>query len=170
MEERFIKLANSVYAVLEFFPESDPLKNRAKDKALAIFQNPTVEDIDVLLGYLWIAKTQGWLNSVNYLIVTNEYKKIKLELTPIVRSVQPVQIVQKEVVPQLKLSTRQKQIVDFLNKNEQAQVMDLQAVLPSITKRTIRRDLDELLQMGRIVRMGEFNQVFYKIDRTNADR
>jgi DeoR/GlpR family transcriptional regulator of sugar metabolism len=41
--------------------------------------------------------------------------------------------------------------------------MDLQKVLPNITKRTIRRDLDELLETGKIIRMGEFNRVFYKI-------
>ena len=81
MEEKFLKLTNSVYKILEYFPESDPLKNRAKDKALAImdnlvlvnevsgwtsFQNEKIkshilEDIDMLLGYLWIAKSQGWL-------------------------------------------------------------------------------------------------------------
>ena len=58
MEDKFLKLTNIVYKVLEFFPESDPLKNRAKDRALAILENPTPEDIDVLLGYLWIAKNQ----------------------------------------------------------------------------------------------------------------
>ena len=41
--------------------------------------------------------------------------------------------------------------------------MDLQTILPDITKRTIRRDLDELLESGKITRLGDFNQVFYKI-------
>ena len=31
MEDRFLKLTNTVYKVLEFFPEADPLKNRAKE-------------------------------------------------------------------------------------------------------------------------------------------
>jgi DeoR/GlpR family transcriptional regulator of sugar metabolism len=50
-----------------------------------------------------------------------------------------------------------------LDKNKKAQVMDLQKVLPDITKRTIRRDLEDLLRASKIMRMGEFNQVFYKI-------
>jgi hypothetical protein len=79
MEEYFIRLTNSVYKILEFFPESDPLKNRAKDKALEIMEKPTLEDIDMLLGYLWIAKTQGWLSSSNCLIISNEYEKIRKE-------------------------------------------------------------------------------------------
>ena len=81
MENEHIKLANTVYKVLEYFPESDPLKNRTKDKALAIMEHlvlveetsgwasfqkekikvQLLEDIDMILGYFWIAKSQGWL-------------------------------------------------------------------------------------------------------------
>src|ERR1035437_6575710 len=103
MENNFIKLTNAVYKVLEFFPEVDPLKNRAKDKALIIMDNlvlinetsgwasfqkekikvQILEDIEMLLGYLWIGKSQNWLNSVNYLIIANEYEKIKQQLGPV---------------------------------------------------------------------------------------
>jgi len=51
-----------------------------------------------------------------------------------------------------------------LSDKEKAQVMDLQTVLPAVTKRTIRRDLDALLSLGQIVRLGEFNQVFYRVN------
>jgi len=204
MKEKFLKLTNAVYKVLEFFPESDPLKNRAKDKALAIMENlvlinetsgwvsfqkekvkvQLLEDIDVLLGYLFIAKSQGWLNSINFLIISNEYEKIKKDLPASVApkvlraGIEPgTQIAPKIVLNNeegankrdasssfiKELSVRQKIIIEFLSKNEKAQVMDLQAVLPNVTKRTIRRDLDELLLIGKITRLGEFNQVFYKI-------
>lgn len=197
MKEEFSKLTNAVYKVLEFFPESDPLKNRAKDKALAIMDNLVVigdnsgwasfqkdkiktqvlEDIEILLGYLWIGKAQGWMNSSNYLIISNEYDKLKKELGPAmieltqrlplpdkhIPKIEPVKEVQPVPTPTLNLSERQKKILEFLAKNEKAQVMDLQNVLPNITKRTIRRDLDELLVAGKIMRLGDFNQVFYKI-------
>ena len=220
MEEKFLKLTNTVYKVLEFFPESDPLKNRAKDKALAIMEhliliNETssrqpadqkknkaelLEDIDILLGYLWIGKLQGWLSSINCLIVSNEYEKIRKELElkiePIIELTQKLPgieklsqestqitpspvlentVAEKEEAPIFfnisnrqnppsdELTSRQKKIIEFLSKNEKAQVMDLQAVLPAITKRTIRRDLEELLEANKIARFGEFNQVFYKI-------
>ncbi len=237
MNENFIKLTNIVYKVLEFFPESDPLKNRAKDKALAIMEhliliNETsgwasfqkekikvqlLEDIDMLLGYLWIGKSQGWLNSANCLIIGNEYEKIKKEITPIIEPIteftqklplSPTNFeIKKEVAakgenspklvgdeqestktepkehldsvsnnseskiiisdrqnpPSYEITARQGKILEFLNNNEKAQVMDLQTVLPDITKRTIRRDLDELLEAGKIIRLGDFNQIFYKI-------
>jgi hypothetical protein len=203
MDEKFVKLTSAVYKALEFFPESDPLKNRAKDKALAIMsrlgrdpaaagENSIQEDIDILLGYLWIGKSQGWLSAINYLIISNEYEKIKKEIKPAVELTQKLPGIDEQAdlrksaqiwpkgypEPVLDDNTgagkksafnlfdmpdRQKKIIEFLTKNEKAQVMDLQAILPDVTKRTIRRDLDELLGAGKIVRLGEFNQVVYKI-------
>lgn len=204
MDDKFLKLTNTVYKILEFFPESDPLKYRAKDKALAImeglvlinetsgwtsFQKEKVkvqlfEDIDILVGYLWIGKSQGWLNSVNCLIISNEYENIKksvspaMELTKVLPGMEhdkmvgrgtqieriPVLNNTESKIPNLPMSHRQEQIIGFLNKNAKAQVMDLQKVLPDITKRTIRRDLDDLLESGKIIRSGDFNQVFYKLN------
>jgi len=215
INDKFLKLTNAVYRLLEFFPESDPLKNRAKDKALAIMEHLTSinetsgwasfqkekdkarlsEDIDALLGYLWIGKSQGWLNSVNCLIIASEYENIKKETGPAIEMTQKLPNIERaSIEPKLPLvsvlngkeaevsdsfinnnpeptviqdkteiSDRQKKILEFLSKNDKAQVMDLQKVLPSITKRTIRRDLYELLVSGKITKSGDFNQVFYRI-------
>ena len=194
MENKFLKLTDTVYKVLEFFPESDPLKNRAKDKALAIMDNLVLinetsgwtsfqkekikvhlfEDVDILLGYLWIAKSQSWLNSANFLIISNEYEKIKNEIGPVIEltktSPESVLITRRDADKEsapifFNLSDRQKKILEFLSKNEKAQVMDLQGILPNITKRTIRRDMDQLLQMGKIERLGDFNNVSYRAKR-----
>ena len=198
MKNEFLKLTDAVYRMLEYFPDSDPLKSRAKEKSLAIMdnlalifgtegwasfqkekiQNQTLEDIDTFLGYLKIAKSQGWLSPINFLIISNEYQKIcqqlsqsterlpKIEIPNVLQEC--TQIVKKSVLsntetPAATFSDRQKKIVKFLEDNEKAQVMDLQTVLPTVTKRTIRRDLDELLKSGKISRLGEFNQIFYKI-------
>ncbi len=169
MKEKVLKLTNAVYKLLEFFPESDPIKNRAKDKALEIMEALQrekakaiiLEDIDILLGYFWIAKSQGWLNSVNYLILSNNYENIKKSITAVQTSAQTTPKNPDPIF--VKFSERQNKIIEFLEKNKEAQVMDLQAVLKNITKRTIRRDLDELLRAGKITREGEFNKVFYKI-------
>lgn len=235
MEEKFIKVTNAAYKVLEFFPEADPLKYRAKDKALVIMENLAFisgtdarldqsgqgssslqrdkvktqisEDIDILLGYLWIGKVQGWLSPVNHLIISNEYEKIKKDLhqlagiAPYKEMTKKLPEIDKEInfveslfaktsasqleekepapsasnpdrqsPPPHEATARQGKIIEFLEKNEKAQVMDLQKILPDITKRTIRRDLDELLESGKIDRFGEFNQVFYKIKRPPPGR
>jgi len=202
LNDNFLKLTNAVYKLLEFFPESDPLKNRAKDKALSIMEDLTLinetsgwtsfnkekikvkilEDIEILLGYFWIGRSQGWLNQANCLIISNEYEKIKkeiglpIELTVKIPVLEEVKKEPKEpVAPVLDNNRvkpesfvnggRQGKILEFLKKNEKAQVMDLQVVLPDVTKRTIRRDLDELLGAEKITRLGEFNQVFYQLKR-----
>jgi DeoR/GlpR family transcriptional regulator of sugar metabolism len=63
-----------------------------------------------------------------------------------------------------KLNERQKTIINFLKERGKAQVSDLQTVLADVTKRTIRRDLDELLKIGKIGRTGDFNEVSYHIN------
>jgi len=161
MQDQLLKLTNIVYNLLEYFPENDPLKNKAKEKALAIMDNLVSEDIDMLLNYFKLAELQGWISKINYLIISNEYEKIKKEII-VGKGAQAGSnsVLNKEKAG---LSARQGKIISFLQKNEKAQVMDLQTVLPDVTKRTIRRDLDELLKIGKIVRTGEWNQVFYKM-------
>jgi len=198
MEKKILKLTNTVYSILAFFPEADPLKNRTKEKVLGIMENlilffsrqisidslkyspqdkPNIqtkisEDIAMLLDYLKIGKFQGWISDVNYLIISNEYEKIRkeIELSASLSQKMPelpkiakerAQKDENQKIP--KISARQNKIVDFLKEKGKAQVMDLKAVLPDVTKRTIRRDLDELLAAGKVTRLGEFNQIFYKI-------
>lgn len=173
MNERFLQLTDIAYRLLEYFPDQDPLKLKTKEKVLSVMENlvlvdeerqgKILADIEIILGYFKIAKSHGWINSINYLIICNEYKKVKNEIKsdlvePKIQKNQKV----SEPVLDIMLSDRQKKILDFLKERESAQVMDLQGVLPTVTKRTIRRDLDELLDSGKIVRMGEFNQVFYR--------
>lgn len=168
MDDGIIKLTSAVYKLLEFFPESDPIKNRAKEKALQIAEGIDVfENVKTLLGFLQIAKNQGWLNGANYLAVSAGYENIKnnikTEKKPVEKKTQePDKITAKQGPPSYKTTARQSQILDFLQKNGQAQVMDVQKIL-KVTKRTIRRDMDELLKLRKVERVGTFNQVFYKL-------
>ncbi|MEK7658460.1 MAG: DeoR family transcriptional regulator [Patescibacteria group bacterium] len=209
MADKITKLTSTVYNVLEFFPYEDPLKTKAKEKALAIMENSTflfmdsgwvslkecfsgnrekikfqiIEDIDILLNCLKLAKLQGWISNINFLIIFNEYEKIRKEIkpkgNPIFSSIEFSNLPRmglsekkvKDPAPNIIkpkkevsfISERQKKIIKVLEERGRAQVMDFKTVLGDITKRTIRRDLDELLKMGKITREGEFNQVFYKI-------
>ena len=61
------------------------------------------------------------------------------------------------------LTSRQKRIIDFLGTKQNVQVWELQKVLPEVTKRTLRRDLDELLQKNLVERKGEWNAVAYEL-------
>ncbi len=229
IENNFVKITNAAYKVLDFFPDVDPLKNKAKEKVLAILDNLTLisdakgwvslkkemasgqllDDIEVLENYLKLGKYQGWIDSVNFLIITKEYNKIKSEINPpkgVVR--QGLEIVSgpnkveeslsqglhsktlktpqtqqtikdiTEDYPEKQNSlsqgaasypvssnatARQEKILQILTDRGKAQVANIINELPNITKRTIRRDLGNLLKSGKIMRVGEFNQVFYII-------
>lgn len=210
MQNKFLKLTNAVYRLLDFFPEDDPLRNRIKEKALSIMEDLTLifnddgwvsigdflsqsrekvkihilEDIKVLLNYLEIAKSQGWLSDINFFIISREYEKIKKDTGfPVIIENQTQKLLEPVLNTTLggpgnkagghqffiaknaekEFSGRQNKIIEFLERNQKAQVADLMAVLPKVTKRTVRRDLDELLKKGKIKRQGEFNRVFYKL-------
>ena len=168
MQENFVKIINAIYKVLEFFPEGDPLKNKAKEKALAILENPESKDIEVLEKYLELAKWQGWIDSMNFLIIIKELEKIKNGIIA-KPEISVFELRHKEIAPASRgeFSVRQKRILQFLEKTEKVQVQDIIKEMPNVTKRTIRRDLDDLLKKGEITRIGDFNQVFYqKYDRT----
>ncbi len=199
-ENKGIKVTNAVYRILDCLPDSDPLKNKAKEKALAILENLTLvfsaqdwvsfqkekaaasvmDDIGILQGYLQVGRDQGWIDAMNFLIITKEYQSIKNSIVPprglIKQSLQIAQATVKEaprVAPAIstqagymqseKSSKRQRKILEILQKREKTQVSDIIKELPNITKRTIRRDLDDLLKSGKVARMGEWNQIFYQI-------
>ncbi|HQK63980.1 MAG TPA: DeoR family transcriptional regulator [Candidatus Staskawiczbacteria bacterium] len=175
MNEDFLKTINAVYMLAEYFPEIDPLTMKIKEKVLDISESyvsgkSQKKEIDILLNYLAIAKQLGWMNAMNYLIICKGLEDIKrglkeLPVAPDASVDEDKKENQKLVFPEtnIKLSDRQQKIMEFLRQKQRAQVADLQQVLPDVTKRTIRRDLDELLTAGQIARMGEFNQIFYQI-------
>jgi hypothetical protein len=214
MQDDFVKTTNSVYKVLGFLPEGDPLKNMAKEKALAILNNVALvrktekkgflgealdqllADIEALEGYFVVIKGQGWVDDINFLIIRKEYQKVKEEVVLLkgftkVKEVTSVAVkntpkpepvkkinpkpsvsekksvakkeVKTEVAVSPKASARHEKILTILLRKKRAQVADLIKELPDVTKRTIRRDLDELMKEGRIVRAGAWNQIFYQM-------
>lgn len=191
--QKYTEITSAVYKILDFFPEEELLKNKIKEKALEVMEglvlislpdNPqkgevavqVLKDIEVLKGYLSLGKVQGWVDNLNLLILFKEYDKIKEEVGSIV-VLKEEEIIKKEIAPvdnivekeginsEGKLSDRQEEILKVLKTQEKAQVADFKKALPNVTKRTLRRDLDDLLKKERVVRVGEWNQVFYQINQ-----
>lgn len=160
MEEDFAKIIGATYRLLDFFPEGDPLKNKAKERVLAILENVTIEDMEALEKYLELAKNQGWIDGMNFLIVKKQWDVLKGALPP-KREILVKEPRRKDIVPEI-VTGRQGKILQILAKREKIQVQDIIKEMPDVTKRTIRRDLDDLLKKKEIIRMGEFNQIFYQ--------
>ncbi len=66
--------------------------------------------------------------------------------------------------PRPKLKAREAKIVEVLKEQKRAQVNELKEFFPDISKRTLRRDIDSLLQKKLIVRHGEWNDVYYTLN------
>lgn len=61
------------------------------------------------------------------------------------------------------LNQRQEKIVELLAEKKEAQVSELKEFFPKVSKRTVRRDIDALLERDLIVRRGKWNDVFYTL-------
>lgn len=228
MENDFVKIINTTYKLLDFFPDGEPLKNKAKETVLAVLESLTLtsgargwvslqkekaaakllDDIEILESYLKLGKYQGWIDNVNFLILVKEYDNIKSQVAPpkgkirqsleiisgvdssTMRGTRSMEPENNPLTPREKelavsssesklaappkaenklpqddnYSERQKKILQILAGKEKVQVSDIIKEIPNITKRTIRRDLDDLLKRGKVIRNGEWNQVVYKIN------
>ena len=187
--QKYTEITSAVYKILDFFPEEEPLKNKAKEKALKILENLTLasnalqksqaagqalEDIEILKNYLVLGKERGWIDNMNLMILSKEYDEIIEEIKPLAKLITggktaeiPVDNNVKKNTARAVLSGRQKEIIRILGAQGKAQVADFKKALPEVTKRTLRRDLDELLKIGKVERIGEWNQVFYQLSKSS---
>lgn len=168
--EYLIKLTGAVYKVTAVFPENEPLKFKIReiaDEILAdlILESEISNKIEVLTAFFDLAESQNWVDSKNFLILQQKYNEIKKEL---LEFSEPKQ--QKSVSlssENQNLSERQKKILQILKNREKTQVGELQKTFSDVSKRTLRRDIDDLLGQGLVDRVGQWNEIYYKV-RTEA--
>lgn len=176
LKEEIREAANVILADLILLTAKDFTKPEKKQDLL--FQ--VERQIDVLLLYLEKAKQEGWVNPENFSLLVAEYGRIrelleifediqgesenKIKEQPKLEKKEPVsikEIGQQEKNQELGVTPRQKRIIEFLRTKADVQVWELQKVLPEVTKRTLRRDLDELLEKNIVARKGAWNTVSY---------
>ena len=145
------ELANQLLGNLLLFCEENPVTIEQKRNILP----RTLREIESLLVAL---KKEKWVNPKNLLVLEKEYRKIPHML---IAFLEQNKVSLAEEKPSQELTLRQRKILELLKTKEKAQVWELQKVLPEVTKRTLRRDLDNLLSLNLIERKGEWNNVFY---------
>lgn len=181
----FFNLINAVYEVTELFPEEEPLKFEIRKKNLKLFSdlmscspNPGVnhiedmahfmiKDIEVIKDFLSLAESQEMADSRNFLVLKREYDKVIEYLESNLNNEEeekenPERIEKRENFSH-SFTPRQKKILNILKEKKAAQVGDILGYFDKITKRTLRRDLGNLLRTGAIKRTGKTNQIFYEI-------
>ncbi len=94
-------------------------------------------------------------------IRSEQPKKEKLEEEKEEKNKKEAKEEQKEVK---NLKPREEKIVEVLKEKERAQVNELKGFFPDISKRTLRRDIDSLLEKELITRHGQWNNVYYTLN------
>ncbi|MDO8655257.1 MAG: hypothetical protein Q7R48_02430 [bacterium] len=184
-----IRLTFGLYRVTEFLSGDSVLRSKIEGSASRVLinlilltknQSPegknetairALAELEMLLGYLQGMKRLRVINDRNFIVLDREYAKVRrfLDLERQWAPEQPAAPRQKPaLVPSVfnpkGLNSRQEKMVGILRYKERVQVWELKKLLPEVTKRTLRRDLDDLLKRNLVIREGEWNDVFYRIN------
>lgn len=174
MDRNFlIQLTNNLYRLTLFFPKKEPLRYKIREIADEILIKTRrgltsanlAEEFEILDSFFEVAKAQNWVKSEEILAIQKEYRKIKEELSfsPEATGVRPLQVFEKPAKTLTSQVSRQEKILEFLRENGQAQIWQLKQIFPEVSKRTLRRDFENLLKQNKIERIGERNNTFYKL-------
>lgn len=156
------ELANEILADLILLFETNPQPGPALASQISwkFSVGSLIEKIGALEGYFKQAEIQNLADCRNFLILAKEYRKIKEEVGKLeeISKFEPKfeRVLTKE---------RLQRILKILKEKERAQVWELKKIFPEVTKRTLRRDLEQLLEQGLIERLGERNATFYRLRR-----
>ena len=191
-KQDIIELTNKVYKLTLLFPKKEPLRYRIREISNRILENSinlenlnqpaqqdsflifeTEKNLEIITSYFEVAKWQNWVSYFDILEIKENYDKIKSDLLKSVEnseqeqgSIQakpfkPEQI--KKSISKKGLDKRKEKILDILKEKEKIQVWELNKLLPEVSKRTLRRDFEQLLKQGLVQRIGEKNNTFYKL-------
>ena len=132
--------------------------------------------IEILDGFFDVARAQNWVRPSDILELQKEYSEIRTgfssinsgnerqEKTQVVAQVPVIEKSHKETKKkEIILSSRQEKILRILEDKDSAQVNDIKDYFPDTSKRTLRRDLKELLDTELINRKGERNTTRYEV-------
>jgi len=189
-QDFLIQLTNNLYRLTILFPKKEPLRYKMRELADDILVRPSEKDIEALNKYFEVAKTQNWVSPFDVLAIQKDYDNLREELnlisekTPqifsdhsiseeIPRKIDNGGIIAETVlkVPEFQSTERnerQERILAFLRENGRAQVWEIKQVFPEVTKRTLRRDFEQMLGQGLVERIGERNNTFYQVKTLNA--
>jgi len=172
-----IRLTLGLYRVTEVFSENPALRRKIEESASRLLVNlilvseekkseavfRALTELEVLLSCLQDMKRLRVVNDRNFVVLEREYAKVRrfLDLAG-----GPESLVDNLISLRMNatkgLNGRQEKMLEILRYKEKVQVWELKKLLPDVTKRTLRRDVDDLLKRNLVVREGEWNDIFYR--------
>jgi len=179
----YLQLTQNLYRLTLLFPKKEPLRYKMRELADDILakcltpgvkqnvkQNPILENLEVLDSFFEVAKNQNWVSSSEILAIQKEYANLREELKKVEperkqKDTKENSFVEVQLQPfsSQTMPERQEKILAFLRENGRVQVWQVKQILPEVSKRTLRRDFENMLNQGIVERMGERNETFYQI-------
>jgi len=183
MDKDFLlKLTNNLYRLTLLFPKKEPLRYKMREVATEILASfpqlkktetgslRILENLEVLDSFFEVAKNQNWVSSSEILAIQKEYANLREELKKVKperkqEEVKENPFVEAQLQPfsSQTMTERQEKILAFLRENGRVQVWQVKQILPEVSKRTLRRDFENMLNQGIVERMGERNDTFYQL-------
>lgn len=176
MEKDYIvKLTLALYRVTELFPDKEPLKFFLRKKANEImadfvakgekseFSEKILKNLEILQDYFKIAENQKWVSQKNFFVLKREYNKIVREIK---RPKSAKKGKSRRKTPLIEEDCeygRREKILEVLKQRGKAQTGEFLKFFPEVTKRTLRRDFQCLLDKRLVKRIGSRNRTFYKL-------
>ena len=169
-KDNLIELTNKVYKLTLLFPKKEPLRYKIREVADDILacnssSKKLQENLSILKKYFEVAKWQNWVSYFDILEIEKKYDKIENDL---LETVEKSVFVKNKSIRGLSsdikvLDHRKEKILEILKEKERIQVWEVNKILSNVSKRTLRRDFEQLLKQGLVERMGERNNTFYKL-------
>jgi len=188
MDKSFlVQITNELYRLTLLFPKKEPLRYKMREVADTILANLLAEtgslsaELEVLDSYFEVVKKQSWVKSEEILNLQKEYSNLRerskkteintdnlVEIQPRLgkedkSSFSPFAAARVIEEPVLGVSSRQEKILGVLKEKGRAQVWEIKQIFPQVSKRTIRRDFENLFKNGIVERIGERNDTFYRL-------
>lgn len=182
-KDYIIKLTLAVYQMSEWWPETNLLKFQLRNLANEIltgfismaYHNPgsdmqvwLFKNIQAFQQSLSEVRAQKLINRREFLLFRKEYGRVGGEIKGLVglkrtKSLKKEKDSVKESIFKQELNQRQEKILKILRKKPRIQVWEFKGFFPDISKRTLRRDLEDLLKKELVERKGEWNKIFYNL-------
>ena len=160
-KNNLVELTNKVYKLTLLFPKKEPLRYKIREVADDILvcnsgSKKLQENLDILKKYFEVAKWQNWVSYFDILEIEKKYDKIKVTETRVSVKANGDRVSGA-------LDTRKEKILEILKEKERIQVWQVNEILSDVSKRTLRRDFEQLLKQGLVERIGERNNTFYQL-------